>query len=226
MALNNQDKIILFFSYLITRQPKEQLIWIYALSKIKKMEKQIIPVYDFLYKTNTQFNHFKRIVTHGNQYLQSISFEYTFMFEGENLLISKIDIPKKQPKQRLNKKEIFDSKLNKHQELINQIIEYLNQCAGTQWDTSTQLFNQAILDRIEEGFIWQNFKHVIEVKCNEWLKSDVMNKHLNPKTLFGDKMHIYVKEILVIKANPHDTNRNALDEARRQNLFSANPTTD
>ena len=81
-----------------------------------------------------------------------------------------------------------------------EIIDYLNQKTGARYRDST-LSKKHIIARLNEGYTVEDFKKVIDYKCNEWLGTD-MAKYLRPETLFGTKMDGYlgaasVKQTLV-----------------------------
>ena len=80
-------------------------------------------------------------------------------------------------------------------ETIKEIIEYLNQCAGTVFKPSSKIAVTNINLRLKEGYSLDDFKKVIYIKSNKWLNTDYA-QHLNPKTLFGDKFENYVNENL------------------------------
>ena len=48
--------------------------------------------------------------------------------------------------------------------------------------------------RITEKFTVEDFKKVIDIKTQEWLKDSTMNKYLRPETLFGNKFEGYLNE--------------------------------
>lgn len=63
------------------------------------------------------------------------------------------------------------------------IIEHLNEKAGKSFKHTTKATQKAISGRWNDGHGVDQFKHVIDVKTEEWLGTD-MEKHLNPDTLF------------------------------------------
>lgn len=70
--------------------------------------------------------------------------------------------------------------------LVDEIIRYLNLKTNKNFRTTTKAYRKEILGRLndkESNYRPEDFKYVIDVKCAEWLGTD-MEKHLNPTTLF------------------------------------------
>lgn len=65
-----------------------------------------------------------------------------------------------------------------------EIIEYLNLKTGSKFKATTKPYIQAIRSRLKEGYTVDDFKKVIDKKCNEW-KGTKLEKYLTPKTLFA-----------------------------------------
>lgn len=64
-----------------------------------------------------------------------------------------------------------------------EIVEYLNEKAGKQFKYTTSATQKSINGRWTDGFRMGDFKHVIDVKSEEWVGT-VWEKHLCPETLF------------------------------------------
>lgn len=80
-----------------------------------------------------------------------------------------------------------DSKLN----IIKEIIDYLNEKAGTQYKATTAKTVECITARLKEGFTLEDFKTVIDKKTAEWKGTD-FEQYLRPTTLFGTKFEGYL----------------------------------
>ena len=74
-----------------------------------------------------------------------------------------------------------------------EIIEYLNQKAGTSFRSRSTDSRKHIHARLDEGFTLQDFKIVIDKKVAEWKGTD-MAKYLRPATLFGSKFEGYLNQ--------------------------------
>lgn len=76
---------------------------------------------------------------------------------------------------------------------FKEIIEHLNSKAGTKYRHNSSATKSKIKARWSEGFRLEDFKQVIETKCDEWCNSD-MAKYLRPETLFGNKFENYLNQ--------------------------------
>ena len=92
-------------------------------------------------------------------------------------------------------KSLYNNKtlIIKHS-IYNNIVQYLNKKAKTKYTTSSNKTIQLIKARMNEGFTEDDFKQVIDNKCNDWLNNDKMRKYLRPVTLFGTKFESYLNE--------------------------------
>lgn len=75
----------------------------------------------------------------------------------------------------------------------SEIITYLNNKSGKSFKV-TQKWKDLIKARWNEGQRLDDFKKVIDVKTNQWLNNQEMNKYLRPATLFGNKFDDYLNE--------------------------------
>jgi len=73
------------------------------------------------------------------------------------------------------------------------IIKYLNEATSKSFKV-TQKWKDLIKARWNEGQRLDDFKKVIDVKTNQWLNNQEMNKYLRPATLFGNKFDDYLNE--------------------------------
>lgn len=80
---------------------------------------------------------------------------------------------------------------NKNKEYIVQIVNYLNEKAGTNYKATTKDTVSHINARLSDGFTVDDFKTVIDKKVNEWQGTE-FEKYLRPKTLFGTKFESYL----------------------------------
>ena len=69
---------------------------------------------------------------------------------------------------------------------IDEVVNHLNEKAGTKYKSTSKNTTRHIQARINEGYTLEDFKTVIDKKCSEWLNTD-MEKYLCPETLFGSK---------------------------------------
>lgn len=78
--------------------------------------------------------------------------------------------------------------------VYREIVEYLNEKAGTKYKPTTKATRNKIDARLNEGFTVDNFKRVIDVKTNDWLNDPKMAEYLRPMTLFGPKFEGYLQQ--------------------------------
>lgn len=77
---------------------------------------------------------------------------------------------------------------------INEIISFLNEKAKSSYRSSTPKTRQLIGARLKEKFVLEDFKKVIEFKCQQWLGDAKMSAYIRPETLFGTKFESYLNE--------------------------------
>lgn len=75
------------------------------------------------------------------------------------------------------------------------IIQYLNSKTGKQYKHTSKNTQKLIKARINEGFTEEDFKHVINVKVEQWINDPKMSEYLRPTTLFGNKFDTYRNEL-------------------------------
>ena len=81
---------------------------------------------------------------------------------------------------------------------IDEVVNHLNEKAGTKYKSSSKNTTKHIQARIKEGYTLEDFKIVIDKKCSEWLNTD-MEKYLCPETLFGSKFEKYLNQKIIHK---------------------------
>lgn len=82
-----------------------------------------------------------------------------------------------------------------------EIIDYLNQKAGTNYRHTTRKTQTLIKARWNEGFTLEDFKTVIDKKTAEWFHDPKMSKYLRPETLFGNKFEGYLNQKTKVKSD-------------------------
>ena len=86
--------------------------------------------------------------------------------------------------------------------ITKEVIDHLNEVAGTSYKASTSKTKTLIQARLKEGFSLDDFYRVIDKKCREWSNTE-MAKYLRPETLFGTKFESYLNQPDAI-AKPKD----------------------
>lgn len=78
--------------------------------------------------------------------------------------------------------------------IYSQVVDYLNGKTNKHYKSSTPKTKSLISARIKEGFTLEDFKKVIDTKCDEWLNDNKMCNYLRPETLFGTKFEGYLNQ--------------------------------
>ena len=66
------------------------------------------------------------------------------------------------------------------------VVDYLNRKAGTRYRSDSKATMLLIADRMDEGYTVDDFKTVIDKKCDSWLHTEY-SRFLRPQTLFSAK---------------------------------------
>ena len=74
-----------------------------------------------------------------------------------------------------------------------EIVDYLNQKAGTRYKHTSEDTRKHIRARVNDGYTLDDFKAVIDRKVEEW-KGTEWQKFLRPSTLFGSKFESYLNQ--------------------------------
>jgi uncharacterized phage protein (TIGR02220 family) len=102
-------------------------------------------------------------------------------------------------------------------EVYEQIINFLNQCAGKNYKNNSAMNRKFITSRLNEGFTVDDFKRVIEVKSINWLGGK-MEQFLRPETLFSNKFESYLNEN-VVSNTPNSNLKNTYDQVNLATEF-------
>jgi uncharacterized phage protein (TIGR02220 family) len=76
---------------------------------------------------------------------------------------------------------------------VNAIITYLNQVTGKNYRPDNKVATKHIMARLKEGFRYDDFKYVIDVKASKWMNTP-QEDYLRPETLFSTKFQSYLNE--------------------------------
>ena len=108
---------------------------------------------------------------------------------------------------------------DENRELKKQIIDYTNQKLKTNYKYSTKKLNECINARIRDGYGFDDFKYVVDVKHQEWHGTE-MEKYLRFDTLFGTKFTIYrnQKKGATTKAQLRELNEILKEKEQRRDV--------
>ena len=76
---------------------------------------------------------------------------------------------------------------------INEIINYLNYKINSNYKTNSKNTKSHISARLKEGYTFEDFKKVIDIKYADWHNTEY-EKFLRPDTLFGTKFENYLNQ--------------------------------
>jgi len=96
-----------------------------------------------------------------------------------------IDIDKERDKENIT---------NVPSSIYQEIIDYLNKKANTNYRSTSKSTQTLINARLKEKFTLEDFKTVIDKKSFQWINDLKMNVYLRPKTLFGTNFESYLNE--------------------------------
>lgn len=77
---------------------------------------------------------------------------------------------------------------------VSDIIDYLNEKAGTAYKATSKKTQNLIKARTNEKATFEDFKTVISHQCSEWLGDAKMQRYIRPETLFGPKFESYLND--------------------------------
>lgn len=98
---------------------------------------------------------------------------------------------------------------SKEPDPTEEVIDHLNQRAGTHYKATTANTRKLIKARLREGFTVDEIKLVIDKKCAEWLNNPAMQGYLRPETLFGNKFEGYLNSQAVSRNDMATTQYNS-----------------
>jgi uncharacterized phage protein (TIGR02220 family) len=167
-------------------------VWLNILMQYNDEDTKTINIYPSL---DIQQRTFYRIIDYGIKSFNENLKNYKIQKQRSRITIQKVVfIKQEKPK---NKKVVKFEQVVKPKIIENniytEIIQYLNESAGKNFKSNTKIYKDKIDARISEGYVLEDFKKVIEIKCKKWLNTK-MADYLTPTTLFGDKFVNYVNE--------------------------------
>jgi uncharacterized phage protein (TIGR02220 family) len=143
---------------------------------------------------------FYRIIDYGIKSFNEIMQNYNLQKQKGKIIVTKV-IEKTKPKSinkknslKIHPKIIEVNTIKTYEENIySEIVNYLNATAGKNFKPNLRLAQTKIDERLKEGYLLEDFKKVIDIKCKKWLGTKWAD-YLTPTTLFGDKFGIYLNE--------------------------------
>lgn len=201
-----------FFMALMEAPPSWRMVWLYWLSKGVEIENPLLPEKTNL--KNVSKEELRNCYRMGMSFItENIDYDY-YKADSKS---KKFDV-KEEPKQEPTPKP---KDLINYEKVCQEVIEYLNEKAETNFRIKNKATLQLITARMKEGFKIDDFKKVIDNKVYDWKGSD-MEQYLRPITLFqGLKFENYLNQKNVNKERRSDTIvavQQTIDQAK-QKLF-------
>lgn len=101
---------------------------------------------------------------------------------------------------------------------FSEIIDHLNQVAGTNYRSNSDKTKALIKARWDEGYRLDHFKHVHIVKFDEWVNNEKMAKFIRPETLYSNKFEGYCNQAPSKRLQGQNL-QEAMNEAGYSNFF-------
>jgi uncharacterized phage protein (TIGR02220 family) len=108
-----------------------------------------------------------------------------------NEVVEELEFVKKPIKEKKPRQPQVKPKSN--DDLIVEIIDFLNECTGKSYKPTSKVAILNINARLKEGYTKDDFIKVISVKATKWLNTK-FEDYLTPNTLFGNKFESYLNE--------------------------------
>ncbi len=164
------------------------------LDRIEKKLNELCEIVCFEYKENEKFLS-KEKVTQKETHISKDK-EIIMLYDVNNSIDNLKDIVKEDDKDLKDKDYIYKEYIK---DLVKKVVDYMNLKLKTNYRYTNAKIKTLISSRVREGFVFEDFKYVIDVKYKEWHKT-TMEKYLRYDTLFGNKFEIYRNQ----KANKKD----------------------
>ena len=118
-----------------------------------------------------------------------------------NKIVEEVKLVEKPVKEKSSRQPQVKPKSN--DDLIVEIIDYLNECTGKSYKATSKVATININARLKEGYTKDDFIKVISVKATKWLNTK-FEDYLTPNTLFGNKFESYLNENIIVEKTKQD----------------------
>jgi uncharacterized phage protein (TIGR02220 family) len=153
---------------------------------------------------NVSKSTYYRIIQYGIDVFPKYINNYSLAKKRNELIINLIgnnysadlQIEEKQVKEKKPRQPQVKPKSN--DDLIVDIIDFLNECTGKSYKPTSKVATVNINARLKEGYTKDDFLKVISIKSTKWLGTK-WEDYLTPNTLFGNKFESYLNENINIE---------------------------
>lgn len=99
-------------------------------------------------------------------------------------------------------------------EVYDEIINFLNDCTGSNYKSNSKVTRSYIDARLKDGFTVDDFIKVISIKATKW-QNTKFAEFLRPQTLFSNKFESYLNEIVTTEPNKQQKAYDTVIEATK-----------
>lgn len=216
--------LIIFLNTLYKKPTEYQLFWLFILGHINDGNESYISLKSLKEKFGFNKTAFYRILNFGMPYFNSQNNGVYMRLENGYVIIEVIRKGNSKPTSAdsTTKKNKQTATINNNTAIIEEVIDYLNQKTNKNYSAKSNNSTKFINARITDGFKLDDFKKVIDIKCEKWLNTS-WEDYLRPQTLFSPKMDSYLNE-KIIKNNTKNERfaktQSAVDEAKELDWFN------
>jgi uncharacterized phage protein (TIGR02220 family) len=108
--------------------------------------------------------------------------QFTYQTSNKGIIFSMPKVIQVEPQEEV---KVLDN--------VDIIIGYLNERTNKNYTTKNKATIKDIQARIKEGYVFDDFKYVVDIKASQWMNTE-MEQYLRPQTLFGNKFNSYINE--------------------------------
>jgi uncharacterized phage protein (TIGR02220 family) len=207
-------EVLLFIKHLKLKGAVYYQIWMPLLIQFNKIEGQEIKLSAI---PDVPKSTYYRVIDYGVNVFSNFVTSYKITKDKSVIKFEKCDLEvlefkTEKPVVKIKQQRIIKPKVINTTNIIEQIILHLNLCTGKKYKSNNKLTISNINKRLNEGFEFDDFIKVIEIKSKKWLGTK-MEDYLTPKTLFGENMESYLNEKIVSKKTKQENNYEQVTKA-------------
>jgi hypothetical protein len=204
-------EIISFIQEVSKRGKPYRNVWLHLLLKYE--ENQPLKLNVNVRFDNISPSTYYRIVDYGISIFPNYVKSYSITKNrGELFIIKKQEIlsdievifskpPKKVTAEKIEKSvEPKKEKPKVEIEVYDKIVNFLNDCTGSNYKSNSKVTRTYIDARLNEGYSVDDFIKVISIKATKW-QNTKFAEFLRPQTLFSNKFESYLNEIIIVEPN-------------------------
>lgn len=122
------------------------------------------------------------------------TFGMTFCLPNDNHPRTESSVVKSRVEKSREEKDIMSGLEEKNSIPYDEIVSYLNQKTGKSFRSGNANTRKHIHARFAEGYTFDDFKKVIDLKAEQWRDDSKMSQFLRPETLFCGKFEGYLNQ--------------------------------